>query len=147
MVKPIGSIVRITRRHALSAIAAAVIGWCAGSARADDYPIAAANHVEALCRSWTESPCLLRVAGNLRSAESGGSLAGMRLRFVSEGNVICTGTTDHDGRATCVGIVRSGRSVAESGYRIYFDGEGRFAADSADGISRVNFRRAAAQSR
>ena len=116
-----------------------VLGLCGmvmvGTACADSLLMptsATVGHVEAVCHKWTESPCLLRVAGHLRSAETGAPLAGKRLRFVSEGSSICSSTTDRSGRATCLGIVPSGRAVAESGYRIEFDGDGRLLANSAN---------------
>ena len=109
----------------------------AACAHADMLPAPSRLHVEALCHSWTESPCLLRVAGNLRHAETGAPLAGKRLRFVSAGSSICASTTDRDGRASCLGVVPSGRAVAESGYRILFDGDGPFVANSAEGVTIV----------
>lgn len=119
------------------ALAATVASCLSGLAHAGGAPLAGADHVEALCHSWTASPCLLRVAGTLRHAESGAALAGKRLRFVSGENVICSSMTDETGHASCLGIVRSGRTVAESGYRIHFDGDGRFDANSTEGLSIV----------
>jgi len=106
-------------------------------ANAEPIPVSAHDHIEALCHSWTETPCLIRVGGNLRSQETGRPLVGKRLRFVSGGDVICSATTDFSGRASCLGVARSGRTVAESGYRILFDGEGPFLANSAEGLTIV----------
>jgi hypothetical protein len=114
-----------------------VAGGFFGSAHADGTPIAGPDHVEGLCHSWTESPCLLRVCGTLHNAQSGSALVGKRLRFVAGGNLICSSTTDETGHASCLGIVQSGRTVAESGYRIHFDGDGRFDAQSAAALSIV----------
>ena len=105
-------------------------------ANAEMMPTSASGHVEALCHSWTESPCLLRVGGWIKS-ERGVPLAGKRLRFVSAGRSICSSTTDSYGRASCLGMVESGRTVAESGYRIVFDGDGPLLAESAEGRSIV----------
>lgn len=109
-------------------------------AHAEPMQIAAvsnASHIDALCHSWTETPCLLRVGGNLRHQETGRPLVGKRLRFVAGGDTICSATTDLSGRASCVGVVRSGRTVAESGYRILFEGDGPFLANSAEGTTIV----------
>ncbi len=114
-------------------------GLCvAPSAFADDLADDG-ERVGALCQSWMESPCILRVAGTLRSASSGDALAGMRLRFVSGGRLICSSVTDESGRASCYGIVGNGRVVAEGGYRIQFDGDDHFDPGMADGISLAAF--------
>jgi len=102
-------------------------------AHAEPMQIAARDHIDALCHSWTETACLLRVGGNLRHQETGRPLVGKRLRFVAGGDTICSATTDLSGRASCLGVVRSGRTVAESGYRILFEGDGPFLAGSAEG--------------
>ncbi|MGH7820499.1 MAG: hypothetical protein ACREQ9_12060, partial [Candidatus Binatia bacterium] len=78
-------------------------------------------------------PCILRVGGSLRSARSGGPLEGKRLRFVAGDRLICTSVTDASGHASCAGVVPSGRLVAESGYRILFDGDERFTPGGAAG--------------
>ena len=123
---------------ALGIVGILVVGiGLVGIAHAEPMQIAARDHVEALCHSWTETPCLLRVGGNLRHQETGRPLVGKRLRFVAGGNVICSATTDYTGRASCLGVVTSGRTVAESGYRILFDGDGPFLANSAQGLTIV----------
>ena len=126
-------------KNTICAMALAAFGWCVGASplHADEISVGEAPHVEALCHSWTESPCLLRVAGTLHGEESGDALSGMRLRFVSDGSVICSAVTDETGRASCVGIVVSGRRVAEAGYRIHFDGDGYFDSNSVAGVSLV----------
>jgi len=108
-----------------------------GIADAEPMQLASNDHIDALCHSWTETPCLLRVGGNLRHQETGQPLVGKRLRFVAGGSTICSATTDLSGRASCVGVVPSGRIVAESGYRILFEGDGPFLANSAEGLTIV----------
>ncbi|MGH7857264.1 MAG: hypothetical protein ACREQY_08010 [Candidatus Binatia bacterium] len=106
----------------------------AGSIRtAESNPLPSRERIESLCHPWTPSPCILRVGGSLRRARSGGPLQGKRLRFLSGETLICTSTTDRSGHASCSGVVPSGRAVAESGYRILFDGDARFTPGSAAG--------------
>lgn len=132
----------ITSKKTLRWFLGAALGGAlcvAPSAFADDLSDEGGAHIGALCQSWMESPCILRVAGTLRSATSGVALEGMRLRFVSRGEVICSSLTDANGRASCYGIVDNGRTVAERGYRIEFDGDDRFDPEISDGISLAAF--------
>lgn len=95
------------------------------------------GRIESICHPWTTSPCILRVAGSLRSARSGSPLQGRSLRFIAGGALICASTTDASGRASCYGVAPSGEQIARSGYRIVFDGDGRLAAGSAEATTVV----------
>lgn len=84
------------------------------------------ENVEVLCHPSATTPCLLRVGGTLHDASSGAPLSGKRLRFIVGDAPICTSTTDASGHASCVGVVPSVQGIADSGYSIVFDGDGRF---------------------
>ena len=91
------------------------------------------ENVEAFCRPSSMTPCLLRVGGTLHDASSGAPLSGRRLRFVVGDAAICTSTTNESGRASCVGVVLSPKTIPDSGYSVVFDGDERFPPTRAKG--------------
>jgi hypothetical protein len=88
------------------------------------------SRIDSICHPWSDSPCITRMRASLRGATSGSPLRGKKLRFVSGDMLICSSVTDASGSASCFGVAPSGRALAESGYRIVFDGDDRFTAES-----------------
>ena len=103
----------------------------ATEARAESGDFLSGQRIDSMCRPSSPLPCLVRVAATLRSATSGGPLRGKPLRFVAGNTLLCTTTTDDSGRAACVGVAPSGQSLAQTGYRAVFDGDGRYWSESA----------------
>jgi len=99
--------------------------------RAESGDFLSGQRIDSMCRPSSPLPCLVRVAATLRSATSGGPLRGKQLRFVAGNTLLCTTTTDDSGRAACVGVAPSGQSLAQTGYRAVFDGDGRYWSESA----------------
>ena len=112
-----------TRIIALGAV------WLAASfavaAHAGEMPIGA------VCRQGLPSPCVTRVGASLRSEGSGEPLSGRKLSFVSDGVLICSSLTNESGTASCFGVAPSGVTLSTAGYRVMFEGDGRYAAASA----------------
>jgi hypothetical protein len=100
-------------------------------AHADSSDLLGADRIDSLCHPWSASACLVRMAATLHGATSGGPLRGKRLRFVAGNTLLCTATTDQSGRAACLGVAPSGQSLAQTGYRVVFDGDDHFWSESA----------------
>jgi len=109
-------------------LAALLLSISASLARAEEDP---AERIDSLCHPWTDSRCITRVGAHLWSATTRGPLSEKRLRFVVGTTLICSSVTDASGRASCFGVAPSGRELVESGYRVLFDGDDRFTAESA----------------
>ena len=103
----------------------------ATEARAESGEFLPASRIDSMCRPSSPLPCLVRVAATLHSATSGGPLRGKPIRFVAGNTLLCTTTTDDSGRAACLGVAPSGRSLALTGYRAVFDGDNRYWSESA----------------
>jgi hypothetical protein len=85
-----------------------------------------------LCRPWTESACVLVMAGSLKSASSGDPLPGRVLRFFVRDALACSAITGTDGRASCETVVGDGSSGSAFQWRIVFEGDGAFDAAASD---------------
>ncbi len=109
----------------LTAVVLAIAASIAGANRSY-----AGEGIQSLCQPWIDSPCIARVGASLRSASSGKPLPGKTIRFVAGNTLICSSVTDTSGSTSCFGVAGSGRGLAESGYRIVFEGDDRFAGAS-----------------